>query len=144
MAKLIGASGRELVFTSGATESNNLALKGVAEASRDRGNHVVTVATEHRAVLDPCARLERQGLRVSYLPVRADGFVTPASLEAALAPETVLVSVMLANNEIGVVQPIADLARVARARGCRCTPTRRRRPASCPSTSGPRASTCSR
>ena len=117
VAKLIGASGRELVFTSGATESNNLALKGVAEASRDRGNHVVTVETEHRAVLDPCARLERQGLRVSYLPVRADGLVTPAALEAALAPETVLVSVMLANNEIGVVQPIADLARVVRSRG---------------------------
>ena len=117
VAKLIGASARELVFTSGATESNNLALKGVAEASRDRGNHVVTVETEHRAVLDPCARLERQGLRVSYLPVRADGLVAPAALEAALTPETVLVSVMLANNEIGVVQPIADLARVARSRG---------------------------
>ena len=117
VAKLIGASARELVFTSGATESNNLALKGVAEASRDRGNHVVTVETEHRAVLDPCARLAQQGLRVSYLPVRADGLVTPASLEAALGPETVLVSVMLANNEIGVVQPIADLARIARSRG---------------------------
>ena len=117
VAKLIGASARELTFTSGATESNNLALKGVAEASRDRGNHVVTVETEHRAVLDPCARLAQQGLRVSYLPVRADGLVTPASLEAALGPETVLVSVMLANNEIGVVQPIADLARIARSRG---------------------------
>ena len=117
VAKLIGASARELTFTSGATESNNLALKGVAEASRDRGNHVVTVETEHWAVLDPCARLAQQGLRVSYLPVRADGLVTPASLEAALDPETVLVSVMLANNEIGVVQPIADLARIARSRG---------------------------
>ncbi len=117
VAKLIGAAARELIFTSGATESNNLALKGVAEASRGRGNHVVTVETEHRAVLDPCARLERQGLRVSYLPVRSDGLVTPASIEAALGPETVLVSVMLANNEIGVVQPIADLARVARSRG---------------------------
>ena len=117
VAKLIGASARELTFTSGATESNNLALKGVAEASRDGGNHVVTVETEHRAVLDPCARLAQQGLRVSYLPVRADGLVTPASLEAALGPETVLVSVMLANNEIGVVQPIADLARIARSRG---------------------------
>ena len=117
VAKLIGAAARELIFTSGATESNNLALKGVAEASRDRGNHIVTVETEHRAVLDPCARLAQQGLRVSHLPVRADGLVTPASLEAALGPETVLVSIMLANNETGVVQPIADLARVARSRG---------------------------
>ena len=117
VARLIGAAAREVFFTSGATESNNLALKGVAEASRDRGNHVVTVETEHRAVLDPCARLERQGLRVSYLPVRGDGLVTPASLEAALGPETVLVSIMTANNEIGVVQPIADLARAARSRG---------------------------
>ncbi len=117
VAKLIGAAARELIFTSGATESNNLALKGVAEASRDRGNHIVTVETEHRAVLDPCARLAQQGLRVSHLPVRADGLVTPASLEAALGSETVLVSVMTANNEIGVVQPIADLARVARSRG---------------------------
>ena len=117
VAKLIGASARELFFTSGATESNNLALKGVAEASRDRGNHVVTLETEHRAVLDPCARLAQQGLRVSYLPVRADGLVTPAALEAALGPETVVVSIMMANNEIGVVQPVPDLARVARSRG---------------------------
>ena len=117
VAKLIGAAAREVVFTSGATESNNLAVKGVAEASRDRGNHVVTVETEHRAVLDPCARLERQGMRVSYLPVRPDGLVTPASLASAIRPDTVLVSIMLANNEIGVVQPIADLAGVARARG---------------------------
>ena len=117
VAKLIGAAARELIFTSGATESNNLALKGVAEASRDRGNHLVTVETEHRAVLDPCARLARQGMRVSHLPVRADGLVTPASLGAALGPETVLVSIMLANNETGVLQPITDLARVARSRG---------------------------
>lgn len=116
VAKLIGASARELVFTSGATESNNLALKGVAEASRDRGNHIVTLETEHRAVLDPCARLAQQGVRVSYLPVRADGLVTPAALEAALGPETVLVSVMTANNEIGVLQPVPELARVAAAR----------------------------
>lgn len=117
VAKLIGASARELIFTSGATESNNLALKGVAEASRDRGNHIVTLETEHRAVLDPCARLAQQGVRVSYLPVRADGLVTPAAVEAALGPETVLVSVMTANNEIGVLQPVPDLARIAAARG---------------------------
>ena len=117
VAKLIGASARELIFTSGATESNNLALKGVAEASRDRGNHIVTLETEHRAVLDPCARLAQQGVRVSYLPVRADGLVAPAALEAALGPETVLVSVMTANNEIGVLQPVPDLARIAASRG---------------------------
>ena len=116
VAKLIGAAAREVCFTSGATESNNLAIKGVAEASRDRGNHIVTVETEHRAVLDPCARLAQQGLRISHLPVRADGLVTPASLEAALGPETVLVSIMLVNNEIGVVQPIRELAGVAHAR----------------------------
>ena len=117
VAALIGASARELVFTSGATESNNLAVKGVAEAARERGNHIVTAVTEHRAVLDPCRRLEQQGMRVSYLPVRGDGVLDPAAVETAITPTTVLVTVMLANNEIGVVQPIADLAGVARARG---------------------------
>ena len=117
VAALIGASARELVFTSGATESNNLAVKGVAEAARERGNHIVTAVTEHRAVLDPCGRLEQQGMRVSYLPVRGDGVLDPAAVETAITPTTVLVTVMLANNEIGVVQPIADLAGVARARG---------------------------
>ena len=117
VADLIGATARELVFTSGATESNNLALKGVADASRDRGNHVVTVQTEHRAVLDPCARLERQGAEVSYLPVRTDGLLDPVELAAAITSKTVLVTVMMANNEIGVLQPVADLANVAQARG---------------------------
>jgi cysteine desulfurase len=117
VAALVGATARELVFTSGATESNNLALKGVAEAARDRGNHIVTAATEHRAILDPCARLEQQGVRVSYLPVRGDGVLDPAAVEAAITPTTVLVTVMMANNEIGVLQPIAELARLARARG---------------------------
>ena len=117
VAALIGAPVRDLVFTSGATESNNLAVKGVAEAARDRGNHIVTACTQHRAVLDPCARLEQQGMRVSYLPVGPDGILAPAVLEAAITPTTVLVTVMMANNEIGVLQPIADLARVAGARG---------------------------
>jgi len=117
VAALIGASARELVFTSGATESNNLAVKGVADAARARGNHIVTVVTEHRAILDPCARLEQQGMRVSYLSVRGDGLLDPAAVEAAITPTTVLVTVMMANNEIGVVQPIADLAGLARARG---------------------------
>jgi cysteine desulfurase len=117
VAALIGAPARGLVFTSGATESNNLAVKGVAEAARERGNHIVTAATEHRAILDPCARLEQQGMRVSYLSVRGDGVLDPATVEAAITPTTVLVTVMMANNEIGVLQPIADLAGLARARG---------------------------
>ena len=117
VAALVGAPARDLVFTSGATESNNLAVKGVAEAARDRGNHIVTARTEHRAILDPCARLEQQGMRVSYLSVGNDGVLDPAALEAAITPTTVLVTVMMANNEIGVLQPIAVLARLARARG---------------------------
>ena len=116
VAALVGAPARDLVFTSGATESNNLAVKGVAEAARDRGNHIVTARTEHRAILDPCARLEQQGMRVSYLSVGNDGVLDPAALEAAITPTTVLVTVMMANNEIGVLQPIAALARLARAR----------------------------
>lgn len=117
VAALVGAPARDLVFTSGATESNNLAVKGVAEAARNRGNHIVTARTEHRAILDPCARLEQQGMRVSYLSVGNDGVLDPAALEAAITPTTVLVTVMMANNEIGVLQPIAALARLARARG---------------------------
>ena len=117
VAALGGAPALDLVFTSGATESNNLAVKGVAEAARDRGNHIVTARTEHRAILDPCARLEQQGMRVSYLSVGNDGVLDPAALEAAITPTTVLVTVMMANNEIGVLQPIAALARLARARG---------------------------
>ena len=116
VAALVGAPARDLVFTSGATESNNLAVKGVAEAARDRGNHIVTARTEHRAILDPCARLEQQGMRVSYLSVGNDGVLDPAALEAAITPTTVLVTVMMANNELGVLQPIAALARLARAR----------------------------
>ena len=117
VAALIGAKTNELIFTSGATESNNLALKGVADASRARGNHIVTVRTEHRAILDPCATLEQQGMRVSYLPVREDGILTPAALGAAIEPTTVLVTAMTANNEIGVLHPITELAALARAQG---------------------------
>jgi cysteine desulfurase len=113
VAALIGATSREVVFTSGATESNNLALKGVMDASREKGNHLVTVCTEHRAILDPCARLEQQGVEVSYMPVREDGLLDPNTLAAALRPTTVLVSVMSANNEVGVLQPVAELAQVA-------------------------------
>jgi cysteine desulfurase len=115
-----GVGGREageIVFTSGATEANNLALLGLAEARRARGDHLVTVATEHPSVLDPCAALARRGFRVTVLPVDRAGLVEPGAVEAALGDRTLLVSVMWANNEIGVIQPIAEIARVCRAHG---------------------------
>ncbi len=117
IAGLIGAVSREIVFTSGATESNNLAIKGVAEMNAERGNHIVTCATEHRAVLDTCRRLEKQGYRVSYMPVRRDGLVEPEAVRRALSDRTILVSIMYANNEIGVIQPIAEIGRMARDHG---------------------------
>jgi len=117
VAALIGARHHEIVFTSGATESNNLAIKGVAQASRPRGRHLLTVATEHPSVLDSCQALEREGWRVTRLPVGPDGLVDLERVEAALAADTVLVSVMTANNEIGVLQPVRDIARLAHARG---------------------------
>jgi cysteine desulfurase len=117
VATLIGAKAKEIVFTSGATEANNLAIRGAVAARRDRGNHVVTVATEHHAVLDTCKALERDGCRVTVLPVERDGLVDPESFAAALADDTVLASVMTANNEIGVLQPMAALSRACRARG---------------------------
>ena len=117
IAALIGAEESEIVFTSGATEADNLALFGVAEASRARGRHLVTQVTEHRAVLDPCAELERRGWEVTYLPVEPDGRLDPGRLEAALRPDTVLVSVMAANNEIGVLQPLAEIANRCRRHG---------------------------
>ena len=114
VAGLIGASPREIVFTSGATESDNAAIKGVAEASEGRGNHIVTCATEHKAVLDCCKRLEKKGYRVSYLPVQPDGLLRPEALQRALTDKTVLISIMYANNEIGTVQPISEIGRIAR------------------------------
>jgi len=118
VASALGArEPREIVFTSGATESNNLALQGVARACASRGDHLVTVATEHRAVLDVCTALEREGRRVSVLPVDAGGLVDPDALRRAIEPRTVLVSVMAANNEIGVLQPLAQLAAICRERG---------------------------
>lgn len=114
VAQLIGADPRELVFTSGATESNNLALKGVARMLRQRGNHLITCATEHRAVLDPCRRLEREGFQVTYLPVDSSGQVTARQVEEALTNQTILVSIMTANNEIGTLQPIEDIGRVCK------------------------------
>ena len=117
VAAALGAMPQEIVFTSGATEAANLALKGVAEAYARAGRHLVTVATEHRAVLDACRALERDGVRVSYLPVRPDGRLDLGDLEAALTDETVLVSVMAANNETGVLQPLPEIAARVRARG---------------------------
>ena len=117
VAALIGASAKEIVFTSGATESNNLALKGVAHAFRSRGNHIVTLTTEHKAVLDSCQHLEDEGFAVTYLGVGRDGLVDLDALRDAITDRTILVSVMAANNEIGVLQPIAAIGTIARERG---------------------------
>ena len=117
VARLIQADAREIVWTSGATESNNLALKGAAQQYAERGRHIVTVCTEHKAVLDTCQALERQGFEVSYLPVGADGLLDPAEFLAALRPDTILASVMAVNNEIGVIQDIPALGKICRERG---------------------------
>jgi cysteine desulfurase len=118
IAKLIGAKdGKEIVLTSGATESDNLALKGVAEFYKDKGNHLVTTVTEHKAVLDTCKRLEKQGFEVTYLGVDKSGRVDPQDVRKAITPKTTLVSVMLANNEIGTVQPLEEIGRITRERG---------------------------
>ncbi len=117
VAGLIGATPEEIVFTSGATESDNLALKGVAEAYASKGDHIITVATEHKAVLDTCHWLEKTGRRVTYLRVDSNGLIDLTELEAAIGPETVLVSVMLANNETGVIQDLAAISAIVHARG---------------------------
>jgi len=116
-ASLIGATSKEIVFTSGATESDNLALKGVAEMYAEKGNHIITAATEHKAILDTCKRLEKHGTRVTYLPVQQNGLVDLDQLKAAITDKTVLISIMHANNEIGVLQPIREIGRIARERG---------------------------
>lgn len=117
VAGLIGAEPREIVFTSGATESDNLAVKGAAHFYREKGRHLVTVATEHKAVLDPMHRLEREGFEVTFLPVGRDGRVDPDEVARAIRPDTILVSVMAANNETGTIQPVAEIGRLTRARG---------------------------
>jgi cysteine desulfurase len=114
---LIGASGKEIVWTSGATESDNLAIKGAAEFNRERGNHIITAETEHKAVLDTCKRLEKDGFEVTYLPVAQDGRVSAASVKAAMTDKTVVVSIMLANNEIGTVNPVDEIGAVVKDRG---------------------------
>jgi cysteine desulfurase len=118
VAKLIGAaSPREIVFTSGATESDNLAIKGVAQAYRERGNHIVTCATEHKAVLDSCKALEKQGFKVTYLRVQTNGLLDLQRLEESLTDKTILVSIMAANNEIGTIQPVEEIGRLTRKKG---------------------------
>jgi cysteine desulfurase len=117
VATLIGASGKEIVWTSGATESDNLAIKGAAEFLQDRGNHIITAQTEHKAVLDTCKRLEKEGFAVTYLPVEKDGRVDPAAVRAAMTDKTILVSIMLANNEIGTVNPVDEIGAVVKEKG---------------------------
>jgi cysteine desulfurase len=117
VAELIGATAKEIVFTSGATESDNLAIKGAALMYREKGNHIITVVTEHKAVIDTCKHLEKDGFEVTYLPVKRDGLVDLDRLRAAITDKTILVSVMAANNEVGVLQPIDEIGRITRERG---------------------------
>ena len=117
VADLVGANPKEIIFTSGATESNNLAIKGVAEMYREKGNHVITCVTEHKAVIDTCKKLEKQGLRVTYLPVQKDGRISLDELRGAITDKTILITIMTANNEIGVLQPIAEIGAIAKEKG---------------------------
>jgi cysteine desulfurase len=117
VGRLIGARAREIIFTSGATESDNLAIKGIAESYRDRGNYIVTCVTEHKAVLDSCKVLEKRGFQVTYLPVNSDGFVDLGRLQEALTDRTILLSIMAANNEIGTIQPMPEIGRLAKEKG---------------------------
>jgi len=117
VAKLIGCTEKEVIFTSGATEADNLAIKGVFEMYKEKGNHIITAVTEHKAVLDTCKHLEKNGARVTYLGVKEDGLIDLAELEAAMTPETILVSIMYGNNEIGVIQPVKEISAIAHKHG---------------------------
>src|SRR6202045_2654242 len=117
VADLIGANAKEIVFTSGATESDNLAIKGVAEMYHEKGNHIITAVTEHKAIIDTCKRLEREGYRVRYLAVQKDGLISLDDLRSAITDKTILITIMTANNEIGVVQPIAEIGAIAKEKG---------------------------
>lgn len=117
VAELIGAEPKEIVFTSGATESDNLALNGIFEAYAAKGNHIITVTTEHKAVLDSCKHIEKKGGEITYLNVKADGLIDIYELEKAIKPNTILISVMYANNEIGVIQPIKQISAIAKKHG---------------------------
>jgi cysteine desulfurase len=116
VAKLLGADPEEIVFTSGGTESDNLALKGIARRNRELGRHIITTQMEHPAILETCRKLEKEGYEVTYLPVTSQGLVEPAALEAATRPDTILISVMHANNEVGTIQPIEEIGRIAAER----------------------------
>jgi cysteine desulfurase len=117
IAKLVGATTKEIIFTSGATESDNLAIKGVAEMYREKGNHIITAVTEHKAVLDTCKRLEKYGYRVTYMPVQKDGLIDLEDLKRAMDDKTILVTIMYANNEIGVIQPVVEIGKLCHERG---------------------------
>jgi cysteine desulfurase len=117
VAKLIGATEKEIIFTSGATESDNLAIKGVYEMYKDKGNHIITLTTEHKAVLDACKHLEKLGANITYLDVESDGLVDLNKLEAAMTEQTILVAIMYANNEIGVIQPVKEISAIAHKHG---------------------------
>src|ERR1700682_454261 len=117
IAGIIGASAQEIVFTAGATESDNLAVKGVAEMYREKGNRIITAVTEHKAVLDSCKRLEKYGYKVTYLPVRPDGLIDLDRLKDAFTDKTILVSIMAANNEVGTLQPMEEIGKLCRERG---------------------------
>lgn len=116
-AKLIGAEPKEIIFTSGATESDNLAIKGVFENYASKGNHIITVVTEHKAVLDTCKHIEKKGAEITYLGVNADGLINLTELEAAIKPKTVLIAIMYANNETGIIQPIKEIGALAKKHG---------------------------
>jgi len=117
VASLIGATPKEIIFTSGATESDNLMIKGVAEMYREKGNHIITQAIEHKAVLDTCKRLEKYGYEVTYLPVQRDGRVNPEDVRKAITPKTILITIMYANNEIGIINPTAEIGKIAKEHG---------------------------
>src|SRR3979409_454328 len=117
IASLINATPKEIIFTSGATESDNLMIKGIAEMYREKGNHIITQAIEHKAVLDTCKRLEKYGYEVTYLPVQRDGRVNPEDVRKAIKPTTILIAIMYANNEIGAVNPMAEIGKIAKEHG---------------------------
>ena len=117
VADLVSAKPREIIFTSGATESNNLAIKGVAEMYREKGNHIITCVTEHKAIIDTCKWLEKQGSRVTYLPVQKDGRINLDDLRTAITSKTILITIMTANNEIGILQPIEEIGTIAKEHG---------------------------
>ena len=120
IASLIGSSAKEIIFTSGATESNNLAIKGVFEMYAQNGNHIISVETEHKAVIDTCLHVEKLGAEITFLKVNEKGLINLDELKAAIKPNTILISIMYANNEIGVIQPIREIAEIAKQAGRFC------------------------